>query len=187
MRSESSCAHAACDRLVHSRGYCGSHYNTARAAGLLPTPTPESRFWKKVDTSGDCWLWTGSTTRGYGTFHVDGKSTYAHRYSYELHVGEIPEGAVIDHKCHAPSCVNPEHLHSVSQRENIQNRRGANSNSTSGHRGVHRSGGRWVVAIADRGRVHHGGFFDDIGEAAEAARKLRLEIFPNSLTDRRVS
>ena len=59
-----------------------------------------------------CWLWIG-TLRGsnlYGTIKVDGKNTLAHRFSYSLVKGAIPNGMVICHRCDMPSCVNPAHL-----------------------------------------------------------------------------
>ena len=66
------------------------------------TPTNE-RFWKYVQTSDDCWIWIGHRNiHGYGKFKVrlengSRKSVYAHRFAYELLIGSIPEGKVLDH------------------------------------------------------------------------------------------
>jgi len=70
------------------------------------------RFWKKVDKSGDCWLWISGRDRpgGYGQFSCAGKQIRAHRYSWELHNGSIPEGLWVLHRCDNPPCVNPAHL-----------------------------------------------------------------------------
>ncbi len=80
-----------------------------------------TRFWEKVDTAGDCWNWTASKTpAGYGRFKIDGKMKRAHRVAYEMLVGEIPEGLVIDHLCRNTSCVRPDHLEPVTNAENIR-------------------------------------------------------------------
>lgn len=65
-----------------------------------------------------CWLWTGSAPNGYGQFGFNGKISRAHRVSYTLFKGSIPEGLVLDHLCRQPSCVNPDHLEAVTIREN---------------------------------------------------------------------
>jgi hypothetical protein len=73
----------------------------------------------KIDVVGSCWIWTASKDRhGYGLArHALG--VLAHRVSYRIFVGEIPPGLCIDHKCRSRACVNPEHLETVTNRENL--------------------------------------------------------------------
>ena len=71
----------------------------------------ESLFWAKVNKSDGCWEWNASrNNKGYGRFLARGQSTGAHRVSYELHNGPIPNGMSVLHKCDNPPCVNPAHL-----------------------------------------------------------------------------
>jgi hypothetical protein len=79
-------------------------------------------FWAKVDKTESCWLWTGALDRqrhGYGVFGTGKDRVKAHRFTYQLALGAVPSGLVLDHLCNNTRCVNPEHLKAVTQRENV--------------------------------------------------------------------
>jgi len=79
------------------------------------------RFWAKVSPVGTgCWNWIGNKDRlGYGMLFFNNRKNKAHRFSFELAFGPIPDGLVIDHLCCNPSCVNPYHLDAVTQSVNM--------------------------------------------------------------------
>lgn len=81
---------------------------------------PKTRLLKHVIKTDSCWIWTGATRgKGYGMMSLGSKNSIsAHRFSYELFVGSIPEGMQIDHLCMNKLCVNPKHLEPVDNKEN---------------------------------------------------------------------
>ena len=77
------------------------------------------RFFEKINKTETCWIWTATINRGgYGMFR-DGKMKNAHRVSYEIIKGPIPEGLFLDHICRVRHCVNPDHLEPVTNKENV--------------------------------------------------------------------
>jgi hypothetical protein len=146
--------------------------------------TADERFWGRVDKTPTCWLWQGAPMpNGYGKFFLGGKIKAVHRLSWEAENGPVPEGMVIDHKCHQKLCVNPDHLQAVTNSQNGQNRKGASVRSKSGVRNVYWDGRSWRVQIAVRRRRFNAGPFDTIEEAAAAASELRRKHMTNSLAD----
>ena len=89
--------------------------------GGVKMKTAIDRFESKITkvVSG-CWLWGGSLdTGGYGRFNINGKTSGAHRLSYEIKNGDIPRGKHILHTCDTPSCVNPDHLFLGTHQDNM--------------------------------------------------------------------
>lgn len=71
------------------------------------------RFLAFVSIKNGCWLWEGyKDANGYGQWKINGKTEWAHRASYAMFRGTIPDGREIDHiaRCRNPSCVRPSHL-----------------------------------------------------------------------------
>lgn len=94
------------------------------ARGPAPRPVVE-RFAEHVAlTDSGCIVWlAGTNAVGYGQFRLspaDGcRRVYAHRWSYEHHIGPIPDGLHLDHLCRVRHCVNPDHLEPVTLAENV--------------------------------------------------------------------
>lgn len=97
---------------------CGCLQAETRHLGVI-TPL-EERLRQNSDRTGDCWLWTGVLNHS-GYAEVDQRGRYlgmAHRISYEMHVGPIPDGLTLDHLCRVRHCINPAHLEPVTRGEN---------------------------------------------------------------------
>ena len=156
----------------------------------------KQRFWDKVEKRQDgCWVWTGGTrlSRGrlrYGRFRIGSHMYLAHRISWSIFHGAIPEGLQIDHICHDTLCVNPAHLHLVDAVRNRENQAGpnrmANNCKHSGFRGViwHRRDHNWCVQVTHLGKKYFGGYYTDVNEANRAAIALRNKLMTNNLLDR---
>lgn len=190
MAIKTSCSIDGCEKPKRKRGWCNSHYMNWFRRGdpskFAPRPTPEERFWSKVNKTESCWIWMGVTNdSGYGLHSVNKVHVRAHRFSWETLVGLIPEGMQIDHQCRKRDCVNPSHLRLATNKQN-QEHITKRSNNSSGYRGVtfDKRKNKWSVMVMHEGRNHFGGNFDDVHEAGEAARVLRLELFTHNDLDR---
>jgi HNH endonuclease len=92
-------------------------------------------------TEPGCWYWSGSLTEGYGRVQISNETYRVHVLAYEVFVGPVPTGEVVDHQCHGAdescrggsddphrSCIRPDHLVAKSARLNIQEGRVGQNN-----------------------------------------------------------
>lgn len=91
------------------------------------------------DEESGCWVWQGAKKgMGYGYLTVgsrkDGsrRTAMAHRESYRIFIGPIPDGMMVCHRCDNPSCINPEHLFIGTHQDNIDDRESKGRNNLSG-------------------------------------------------------
>jgi len=123
------CTFPGCKRKYCAKGLCNSHWTQQKREGRLyrifKDEPKEEKFWRlvnKLDGENNCWLWIGPRggNKKYGSFCYGGSHQIAHRMSYELHYGKIPDGMQLDHLCRNTMCVNPKHLEIVTRVENMR-------------------------------------------------------------------
>jgi hypothetical protein len=136
------------------------------------------RFWLKVNKTATCWLWTGTIlSHGYGQIALGHPSTpgskrwRAHRFSWELHNGPVPDGLVVCHRCDVPACVNPEHLFLSTQKGNVHDAINKGRRNSYGIQKLNADDVRVIRQQASRGILHK-----DIASAFSIARNTVGQI-----------
>ena len=118
----------------------------------------KERFFEKVKKTNSCWIWTGAKSgpkNNYGQIFHGGKKIKAHRLSWQIHEGPIPEGMCVLHKCDNSSCVNPSHLFVGTKSDNMKD--------------MVKKGRHWMILNPERSSLNNSG-------KAPWRKKLRGEL-----------
>jgi hypothetical protein len=132
-----------------------------------------SRFWKKVDKTPGCWLWTACKDRdGYGIFRASNASgaSRCNRIVWTLCFGPIPKGKLVLHTCNNRACCNPEHLILGTQKDNMAF--AAKCGRMQCRKGE--MNGRSKLTEADVRKIRSEYWSGDRGVGAELAKRYRI-------------
>ena len=104
--------------VAKRRKFCSKKCFGLKNLGTRQLPL-EEKFWKSVKKTDACWLWQRTLNNGgYGMMRYGQATLFAHRLSYELHYGPIPEGLCTLHRCDVRNCIRPDHLFLGTQTDN---------------------------------------------------------------------
>lgn len=127
-------------------------------------------FNRRVVRGPNCWGWRGYADKdGYGTVKHAGRPLRAHRFSWEIHNGPIPEGLCVCHKCDNPGCVRPDHLFLGTSADNMHDRDAKGRCAFTGTRNPHAV---LTAAIANAIRAKYTGAY---GQQASLAREYGVD------------
>jgi hypothetical protein len=142
--------------------------------GHAPQPTMQlagaiARFWARVEKTQACWNWRGSVRHfGHGHLNVLGVVTMAHRFSWTLTNGSIPDGLNVLHHCDNPRCVRPDHLFLGTHADNV-----ADMNAKGRHARGERHG---RAKLTDAQRAEAVAAYDHPGRRDGSLRRLRTVL-----------
>lgn len=188
------CEWGDCDLKHLAMGLCKRHYYRSKSGTDMDSRShlgrsDYERFFEKIaDGEGGCWDWIGSkTAAGYGRFGYRGATWNAYTAAYDMFVGPVPRGRVLDHMCRSRSCVNPSHLRVATVKENAENMESVRViDGVARHRGVDRipATGRWRARVKHNYQEVHVGMFDTEEDAVAAAIEARRRLFTHSDADK---
>ena len=125
-----TCSIGGCTGKTLARTWCGVHYRRWQRLGdplaTLTRASPGTPVKQRLQNGikileSGCWVWTkGLNVSGYGMIQISGAGVLAHRAAYTEWVGIIPDGLFVLHKCDNPPCINPEHLTTGTQDDNMK-------------------------------------------------------------------
>lgn len=170
---------AAYDRPPHHRGrFCSPEcfYEDRKSRRV-------ARFWSKIDTSGDCWIWTASTyPDGYGCAWNGERLVGAHRLAWEYTNGPVPDGLQVLHRCDRTACCNPAHLFLGDNSANVADRVAKGRTQRHGRGGKPMSGEANAFAKLTEVDVRQMRVMYDAGEATQVQLAARFGVYQTTVS-----